>query len=167
MSLLAILFTLFLMSLTAWASNENLLTIESWGNGAPELSISVPLGYTAEKHKGPDFDVHYVGSKNPNHPSMGIYIGHHPNPFSSQKKGIAIKKEADVILGQKVEWILWQDEQDGKGTYHCETIVKEAFKGMRGSGVAGLMIHVFVKGPDQKQVNLLKASAKSLRVVRK
>ena len=157
---------MFFMPLVACAKNENLLTIESWGNGAPELSVSVPLGYTVEKHKGPDFDVNYIESKNANDPSMGIYIGHHPNPFSSQKQGIETKKEADVILGQKVEWIRWQGEEDGKTSYHSETIVKGAFKEMRGSGVAGLMIHVFMNGPDQKQVNLLKASAKSLEIIR-
>ncbi len=167
MNSLAVLTTLFLMSLTACAKDENLLTLESWGNGAPELSISVPSGYTIQKHKGPDFDVHYVESKNPNDPSMGIYIGHHPNPFSSQIKGIDTAKEADVILGQKVEWVLWQGEPEGKGSYHCETIIANVFKGMGGSGVDGLMIHVFVNGPDQKKVNLLKTSSKSLRVLRK
>jgi len=160
-----ILSMLVLMPLVALAKDENVLTIESWGNGAPELRISVPLGYAVEKHKGPDFDVHYVGSKNPGDPSMGIYVGHHPNPFSSQKKGVESEKEVDTILGQKVEWILWQEKGDGEITYHCEVIVKEAFKGMRCSGMVGLMIHVFIKGPDQKQVNLLKTSARSLRIV--
>jgi hypothetical protein len=158
---------LFMIPSVCCAKDENLLTIESWGNGAPELSISVPSGYTVEKHKGPDFDVHYVRSKNANDPSMGIYIGHHPNPFSFQKKGIETKKEVDVILGQNGEWILWQEKEDGKISYHCETIVKDAFKGMGGSGVAGLMVHVFIRGPDQKKVNLLKTSAKSLKIVRK
>jgi hypothetical protein len=37
---------------------------------------------------------------------------------------------------------------------------------MGGSGVADLMIHVFINGSDQKQVNSLKTSAKSLRIVR-
>ncbi len=156
-----------MIPLVCCAKEENLLTLESWGNGAPELSISVPSGYTVERHKGPDFDVHYIGSKNRDNPSMGIYIGHHPNPFSSQKKGIETKKEADVILRQNVEWKLWQGKEDGKTSYHREAIVKEAFKGMGGGGVAGLMIHVFVKGPDQKEVNLLKTSAKSLRIVQK
>jgi hypothetical protein len=153
------------MPLVACAKDENVLTIESWGNGAPELRICVPLGYTVEKHKGPDFDVHYVGSKYPNDPSIGIYIGHHPNPFSSQKKGIETKKEGDAILGQKVEWILWEEKQDGKTTYYCETIIKEAFRGMGGSGVGGLMIHVFIKGPDQRQVYSFKTSARSMRIV--
>lgn len=162
-----ILSMLLMIPLVCCARGENLLTIESWGSGAPELSISVPSGYTVQKHKGPDFDVHYVRLKNPNDPSMGIYIGHHPNPFSSQKKGIETKREGDVILGQNVEWILWQEKEDGKTTYHCETIIKEAFKGMGGSGVAGLMVHVFIRGPDQKQVNLLKTSAGSLQIVRR
>ncbi len=165
--LFVILSMLFMMPLVALVRDENVLTIESWGNGAPELSISVPSGYTVERHKGPDFDVHYIGSKNRDNPSMGIYIGHHPNPFSSQKKGIETKKEADVILGQNVEWILWQEKEDGKTSYHREAIVKEAFKGMGGGGVAGLMVHVFIQGPDQKQVNLLKTSPKSLKIARK
>jgi hypothetical protein len=158
---------MLLVPLVACAKDENLLMLEPWGNGAPELSISVPSGYTVEKYKGPDFNVHYIRSKNPNAPSLGIYIGHHPNPFSSQKQGIETKKEADVILGQNVEWILWQEKEDGKTSYHRETIVKEAFKGMGGGGVAGLMVHVFIQGPDQKQVNLLKTSPKSLKIVRK
>lgn len=164
---LVILSMLFMTALVACAKDENLLTIESWGNGAPELSISVPLGYAIEKHKGPDFDVHYVKSKNPNDASMGIYIGHHPNPFSSQRKGIETKKEADAILGQNVEWILWQEKEDSNTTYHYETIIKEAFKGMEGGGVASLKIHVFMQGPDKKEVNLLKTSAKSLQIIRK
>jgi len=161
-----ILLMLFMIALVCSARGENLLTIESWGSGAPGLNISVPSGYTVQKHKGPDFDVHYIRLKNPNDPSMGIYIGHHPNPFSSQKKEIEIRREGDVILGQNVEWILWQEKEDGKTTYHCETIVKEVFKGMGGSGVAGLIVHIFIRGPDQKKVNLLKTSAESLHIVR-
>ncbi len=161
-----ILSILLMISLVCCARGQNLLTIESWGSGAPELSISAPSGYSVQKQKGPDFDVHYIRLKNPNDPSMGIYIGHHPNLFSSQKKGIETKKEADVILGQNVEWILWQEKEDGKTTYRCETVVKEVFKGMGGSGVAGLMVHVFIRGPDQKKVNSLKTSAKSLKITR-
>ncbi len=164
---LAVLSMVFMMAFLACAREENRLTIESWGDGAPELSIPVPSGYTVEKHKGPDFDVHYIRSKNPNDPSTGIYIGHHPNPFSSQKKGIETRKEADVILGQNMEWISWEEKEDGKTNYHCETIVKDVFKGIGGSGVAGLMVHVFIRGPDQKKLNLLKTSAKSLQIVRK
>ena len=164
---LLILSVLLMIPLVSCARGQNLLTIESWGSGAPGLSISVPSGYTVQKQKGPDFDVHYVRLKNPNDPSMGIYIGHHPNPFSSQKKGIETRKEADVILGQNVEWILWQEKEDGKTSYHCETIVKEVFKGVESSGVAGLVVHVFIRGPDQKKVNLLKTSAKSLQVLRR
>ena len=162
-----ILSMLLMMPFVCCAKGENLLMIESWGNGAPELSISVPSGYTLEKHKGPDFDVHYVRSKNPDDALMGIYIGHHPNPFSLHKKGIETKKEADAILGQNVEWILWQEKEDGKVSYHCEAIAKEAFKGMGGSGVAGLMVHIFISGPNQKKVNSLKTSTKSLQIVRK
>lgn len=162
-----ILSILLMIPLTCCARGENLLTIESWGSGAPGLSISVPSGYSVQKHKGPDFDVHYVRMKKANDPSMGIYIGHHPNPFGSQKQGIETAKEADAILGQNVEWILWQEKEDGKTTYHCETIVKEAFKGMGGSAVAGLMVHVFIRGVDPKKVNLLKTSAKSLQIARK
>jgi hypothetical protein len=161
-----------LSTLLSWfwatsAEDENLLIIESWGNEAPELTISSAIKYKVEKQKGPDFDVHIVRSKNPDDPAMGIYIGHHPNPFISRKKGIDIKKEADAVLGQNVEWILWQDKEDGKATYHCETIVSGAFKGMGGGGVAGLMVHVFIKGLDQRHVNLLKTSARSLRIVHK
>jgi|MudIll2142460700_1097286.scaffolds.fasta_scaffold120137_2 hypothetical protein len=167
MNSFAVLTTLFLMSLTACAKDENVLTIESWGNGAPELRVSIPPGYKLKKHKGPDFDVHYISSKNADDPSMGIYIGHHPNPSSSQKKGIEIKKEADVLLGQNVEWLLWQEKEDGKTTYHCETIVKDAFKGMGGSGVESLRIHIFMQGPDKKEINLLRTSSKSLQIFRK
>ncbi len=162
-----ILSMLLMIPLVCCAKDENLLTLESWGNGAPELSISVPSGYILEKNKGSDFDVHYAKSKNTNDPSMGIYIGHHPNPFSSQKKGIEIKREAGIILGQNVEWVSWQETEDEKTTYHREVIIQQAFKGMEGGGVAGLMIHIFMNGMDQKEVNSLKTSAKSLQIVRK
>ena len=56
-------------------------------------------------------------------------------------------------------------KEDGKTTYHCETIVKEVFKGRMGSGVAGLMVHVSIRRTDQKKVNLVKTSAKSLQVL--
>ncbi len=165
--LLAVLTMMFMVAFWACAKGENLLTIESWGNGTPELSISVPLGYAVQRCKGPDFDVHYIESKNANDPSMGIYIGHHPNPFSSQVKGIDTTKEADVILGQKVEWISWQGEPEGKGSYHCETIIANVFKGIDDEGVAYLMIHIFMHGPDKNRISLLKTSANSLRIVRK
>jgi hypothetical protein len=148
------------------ARGEDVLRIDSWGSGAPELIIAVPSGYTVQKNKGPDFNVHYIRMKNPDDPSMGIYIGHHPNLFSSQKKGIETVKERDVILGKNVEWTIWQEKDDGKTTYHCETMVREVFKGMGGSGVAGLVVHAFIRGPDQKKVNSLKNSLKSLRIVR-
>ncbi len=98
---------------------------------------------------------------------MGIYIGHHPNLFSSQKKGIETKREEDVILGQTIEWILWQEKEDGKTIYHCETVIKEVFKGAEGRGVAGLVVHIFIRGPDQKKVNSLKTSAKTLQIFRR
>jgi hypothetical protein len=153
--------------LVCCAGGENLLRIESWGSGAPELSLSAPSGYIVQKHKGPDFDVHYVRLKNPDAPSMGIYIGHHPNPFSSPKKGIETRRQEDVILGQNVEWTSWEEKKDGKTTYHCETIVKEVFNGMEGKGVAGLILHIFIRGPDQKKVNQLKTSARSLQIHRR
>ncbi len=159
-----ILSMLLIMPLVCCARGEKLLMIESWGSGAPGLSISVPSGYSIQKHKGPDFDVHYVRLKNIDDPSMGIYVGHHPNLFSSQKKGIETKKEEDVILGQNVEWISWQEKEDSKATYHCETVVEGVFKGMEGRGVAGLIIHIFIRGSDPKKVNLLKTSAKSLKI---
>ncbi len=158
---------MLLVPLIGCAKDENLLILESWGNGAPELSISVPMGYIVEKRKGPDFDVHYVRSKNPDAPVLGIYVGHHPNFFNSQKTGIETRKERDVILGQNVEWILWEEKEDGKIIYHCETLVNEAFKGMKGGGVEILKIHVFIQGPDKRRVNSLKTSAKSLQIVRK
>ncbi len=160
-----ILSMLLMIPLVACAKDENLLTLESWGNGAPELSISVPLGYTVKRQKGPDFDVHYIELKNANDPSMGIYIGHHPNPFSSKEKAVDTTKEADIILGQKVEWVSWQGEPEGKGSYHCETVIANVFKGIEGGGVAGLLIHVFINGSDKKQIHLLKTSAKSLQIV--
>jgi hypothetical protein len=159
-----ILMMLLMMPLVASGEDEKRLTIESWGNGAPELTISVPIGYTVEKQKGPDFDVHYVTSKDPYAVSMGIYIGHHAHPFGPQKKEIETRKETDAILGQNVEWVFWQEERDGEATYHCETIVSEAFKGMGGGGVAGLRVHVFIKGPEAKNLNSLMNSARSLRI---
>lgn len=154
--------SLFFVSSMAWASGQNFFTLESWGNGAPELRIAVPSGYTITKQKGPDFDVHYINPENTNDPSMGIYIGHHPNAFHLHQEGIKIRKETDDILGQKVEWILWQEKEDGKTIYRCETIIQGAFKERKGGGVAALMVHVFVRGSDRKQFNLLKNSAKSL-----
>ncbi len=165
--LLAVLTLMFMVAFLVCAKDENLLTLQSWGNGAQELKISVPSGYKVKKHGGPDFDVHYIYSENPNDPSMGIYVGHHPNPFSSQVKAIDTTKGADVILGQKVEWVSWRGEPEGKGSFHCETIISGVFKGTGGAGVDYLMIHIFIHGPDQKKVDLLKKSAKSLQTVRK
>jgi hypothetical protein len=67
-----ILLMLLMMPLVAFEEDKNLFTIESWGNGAPELTISIPMEYTVEKHKGPDFDVYYITSKNPDDTSMGV-----------------------------------------------------------------------------------------------
>jgi hypothetical protein len=47
-------------------------------------------------------------------------MGHHPNLFSAQMKGIEAVKEADVILGQNTKWMSWQEKQDGKTIYHSE-----------------------------------------------
>jgi len=156
---------LLIISLVCCHKGENLVRIESWGSGAPELTLSAPPGYIVQKKKGPDFDVHYVRVKDPSNSSMGIYIGHHPNLFSSQKKGIEAEREEDIILGQKVEWSVWREKSDGKTTYYCEAIVQGVFKGLEGRGVASLMVHLFIRGPDQKKVNSLKRSAKSLQVV--
>ena len=162
-----ILLMFFTIPLICCNKGENVLRIESWGSGAPELTISAPSGYIIQKKKGPDFDVHYVRVKDPKDPSMGIYIGHHPNLFSSQRKEIETEREEDIILGQNVEWTVWQEKSNGKTIYYCEVIVKGVFKGLEGRGVASLIVHIFIRGPDQKKVNSLKKSAKSLQTVSK
>lgn len=160
-----ILLMILMIPLIFCNKGDNLLRIESWGSGAPELTLSAPSGYIVQKKKGPDFDVHYVRVKDPNDPSMGIYIGHHPNLFGSQRKGIETEREEDVILGQSVEWTVWQEKSNGKTMYYYEVILKEVFKGLEGRGVASLMVHIFIRGPDQKKVTSLKKSAKSLQIV--
>ena len=108
MRAIIILYPFLAWPLAAFAKDENLLTIASWGNGAPEMTISAPSGYTIEKQEGPDFDVHYIRSKIIGAPSMGIYVGHHPNTFSSRRKEGKTATEPAVILGESVEWISWQ-----------------------------------------------------------
>ncbi|HTF99816.1 MAG TPA: hypothetical protein VK654_04410 [Nitrospirota bacterium] len=166
-ALFVILSVMVMMTTSAFSNDDHKVTITSWGNGSPELEITVPSDYGVEKHKGPDFDVHYLASKNPRDPVMGIYIGHHPNLFSSRLKGIAVEREKGTILGQKAEWIAWQDKENDAAVYHCETIVPGVFKGAGASGIAALMLHIFVNGPDKTKVQSLRKTTESMRVIQK
>jgi len=160
---LAVLSMVFVMTTSTFSNDDAVLTITSFGT---ELVVTVPSAYGIETHRGPDFDVHYIGTKDPRGPVMGIYIGHHPNLFSSRKTGTTSEKEADTILGQKVEWIIWQGKENDEMIRHCETIVQEVFTGSGSRSIAALMIHIFIQGPANEEVTSLRTAAKSLRVTR-
>src|SRR5580765_5960715 len=67
------------------------VTLTSWGNGAPSLTLVLPKGFELKSTKGPDFDVHQM-----RHPDdigvLSIYVGHHPDREAGQSAVTITKK---------------------------------------------------------------------------
>ena len=113
--------------------------LESWGNGAPDLQLSLPPGFTTEITKGPDFDVHRM-----RHPDdigvLSIYIGHHPNRDNEEGSERVRRK-----VGKRK--VTFERSETEYGSF-ADALVPGFFKKEKGSGVSGLILYVFISAKD-------------------
>jgi hypothetical protein len=118
---------------------------------ALEISVMVPANTVATKQVGPDFLVHrliILGRLGADSGSMGIYIGDHPNLKPGAKKGVG------VMLGKKIEW---QSLTEGQGV---ETLCELSIP-----GDPHPVAHVWVRAPNDSQLQALKQAAESMKLV--
>ncbi len=149
--------------MTADRDNKDKAQVMQLWEGYPDLTICIPPDYTIQKQEGPDFIVHYMLPSKPNNPSMGVYFGDHPKLFGSKAKNTTVIPGSDLILGQRVKWINWLDEELSRNEYHTETIISEAFQAEECHD-PGIKIHIFITGPDPEGVDSLRTTTTSLRI---
>ena len=121
--------------------------LPSWGNGAPAIVIWLPAGYERETKKPADFDLHYLNNKKLQLPGILVYVGHHPNPFSS---GIAPDKKTTIkvrIAGREAEWIEWVSE----GHYLGEVLLSGLYPDDPNWG--GLVVHISINAKTEKDLH--------------
>ena len=131
-----------LQAQTGSASRE--IVLSSWGNGAPEITITVKGNWKKGKtHKGPDFDVHYL-TPNADGDSIAIYVGHNPQDIA---RANATTAKINVGANPVTFYVTQRD-----GISHAEAIVDGFFGGFEGSGVAVLRLHIIINARNSEQL---------------
>lgn len=139
---------------------------------APYLTIQIPDGYHVKLEKGTDFLLYYAVPIDttglPSKATLGMYVGHFPNPVFPEGDSISI---ADSNVGARYEWKSWiKIDGDQK------TIVSDALDGSLLQGilprsnlgnVRELQLHFFITATDEKITRLLMRSAESVQLVKK
>ena len=117
------------------------VTLPSWGNGAPSLTLLLPKGFELKSTKGPDFDVHQL-----RHPQdigvLSIYVGHHPDR-KADESAAPIKKK---FGNQQVEF---RKKKTAYGSF-ADALIPDFFKADAGDGVDKLILHVFVHAKEER-----------------
>jgi hypothetical protein len=127
----------------------------SWGNGAPELTITLVGKWEQTRNKGPDFDVHWFASKSLGG-SLGIYVGHHPQPIQTT----AETSRTNLVIGDKeVAFAI----APIKGGQKVAAIINDFFKGLPGPGVAQLKLHVMINVAKQDFLESVRQGLKTLK----
>lgn len=121
----------------------------------PGIDMQRLPGYKVEKTTGPDFNVYYIyktaaGEKGVV-AKMGIYFGGHPDILSKDIEENRISKEAVVIDGENVNWLVWTTDN----STHCREVLLRNFTD------CPIKIHIFILGTDQREVDLLKSVAEN------
>ena len=137
----------------------------------PYLKLMIPDGYRIYREKGSDFMVFYAkpidttGLKSK--ATLGIYIGHHPNPIFPEGDSIAVTT-ADV--GKQYKWKSWIKVDSGKNMIVTDAIDDTLLEGIMSQTSMGntleLQIHFFIAATDEKITRLLMRSAESVEFVR-
>ena len=137
-------------SMSHEAENSNSMAryvLPSWGNGAPTIVISLPKGYERETKKPADFDLHYLNNKNLVLPGILLYVGHHPNLFSSNISQHQQKKRSIAIAGHEEEWVEWTSE----GKCFGEVLLSKLFPDNKSYGA--LIVHISINAATEKDLH--------------
>ncbi len=130
-------------------------TLPSWGNGAPELSITLTGKWEQTRNKGPDFDVHWFSSKSLGG-SLGIYVGHHPQPIQTTPE----TSRTNLVIGDKeVAFSITPIKGGQKGA----AIIDDFFKGFPGPGVVQLKLHIMINIAKQDFLESVRQGLKTLK----
>lgn len=127
--------------------------LPSWGNGAPDLVITLAGDWKQEANKGPDFDVHWLSGLGG---SLGIYVGHNPKDIETT----AATAKTNLLVGGKQIGFLVTPSKDGQKT---QAIVDHFFKGCSGQGVSDLKLHIMINGTTQKFMTAVQDGLKTLK----
>lgn len=165
-SLAAAVSLVLFLSVDGCRAKESLTPREIAPAGAPALFIDLPAGYNLDRREGVDFEVFYIQhAADPRGQApkdgMGIYFGHAPS-FSPPRDA---HTRSGAIAGRKITWYAWQDEGGDRKLLRMQTLVSGLFADQKekAGGVAGLQVHIFLWAPEQKQLDVLRDAAATLR----
>ncbi len=162
----AVSLALLLSAVTGCHKKEALTPREVQPAGVPALLIDLPAGYNLDRREGVDFEVFYIQPAGdtrgqPAKDGMGIYLGLAPS-FSPPRDA---RTRSGTIAGRKITWYAWEDEGADRKLLRMQTLIPGLFADQKekAGGVAGLQIHIFLLAPEQKQLDLLRDAAETLR----
>ena len=136
----------------------------------PSLSLQIPDGYHIKRKVGNGFLLYYavpvdttgLASK----ATLGMYIGHYPNPVFPDGDSIII---ADADVGARYKWKSWIRTEDNRQSIISDALDDSLLQGvMPESGFGGvreLQLHFFINATDRRITRLLMRSAESVRLV--
>ncbi|MDD5112027.1 MAG: hypothetical protein PHG85_05740 [Candidatus Altiarchaeota archaeon] len=140
-------------------SRNGNFVLDSWGNGAPSLTITAPAEYIMIKTGGIDFDVYYL-TKLKSESYVGIYLGHNPDYPSFEGN---ISKVPGRIGNRTIVWRGWTENIGNQTITGRETIIPDFFPD-KDTDYEGLLIHIFVEGHTKEEVDMLQSYCESIRI---
>ena len=127
------------------------IVLKGFRDDSPIVGISIPDGFEYDRAEGEDFLVHYFFSERTGS-SIGIYVGHHPNPFI---EGTPV--ESDGRIGDRD--VRWRSER-ADGRYFAETFLDMYLNpgpGYRGEIlIDSRLLHFFVIARKPADLDALK-----------
>jgi len=144
---LFVLFASFVVATSAVAADPGRpLLLRGW-------EFTVPVFLEQKVHDGPDFTVTYLSSDEKKM-GMGIYEGGFPQEASKGRPRVT--REDDNIAGQKVSWVLWDEETDG-----LKRVSFEVFLAVNPERASSDKFHLFGYASSTADLNLLRSIVRS------
>jgi len=132
-------FNAFLDSLNAGKE----IIFPSWGNGAPEIALTVKGDWNQKTNKGPDFDIHHL-TPDIGVDSITIYVGHNP------QDSVGADATATKINVGKSPVVFYVTRRDG--IFHAEAVIEGFFSGLKGPGVSELKLHIMINAANSERL---------------
>ena len=109
------------------------IILSSWGNGAPEMAITVQGNWAYTTTKGPDFDIHRL-TADINGVFVTVYVGHHPRDV------VSINATTVKVKVRTRPVIFYVTQREGSAS--AEAVMDGFFSGFEGPGVGELKLHI-------------------------